>query len=112
MNLDKLTQENIEAQFCSDWLKSEIRSLFKELARVTHDMEMLNMGCNAVMIERDAALAKLKIVEEELSDNPPMFIKTGDHHYQNAATKVQMALDALHNIREHNPIKSLMKGTE
>lgn len=28
--MDRLTPENIDAQFCSDWLKDEIRNLFKQ----------------------------------------------------------------------------------
>lgn len=32
MDLDKLTPENVNAQFCSDWLKGEIRNLFAKLA--------------------------------------------------------------------------------
>lgn len=30
VDLDKLTLENMDAQFCSDWLKDQIRALIQE----------------------------------------------------------------------------------
>ena len=41
MNLDKLTLENVEAQFCSDWLKRELRALLVGNARLQEAVEVM-----------------------------------------------------------------------
>jgi hypothetical protein len=37
-----LSEKNVEHQFCSDWLKDEIKKLFKERAELTEELRRAN----------------------------------------------------------------------
>lgn len=63
--MSELTLEGVDAQFCSDWLKDQIRTLIKENTRYRKALELIKSGDAEDWVRHSARMTAQEALEHE-----------------------------------------------
>ena len=78
-----LTEDCVDAQFCSDWLKDEIKLLFSQLRAVTEERDKLAEQLKVVVKEEWKAIHMWKPSLHWCRDWDFLLIDNGDPEFEN-----------------------------